>query len=101
MNQTDEFYIGWQGQAPNGIGRHLRKTVVALLVLLLVLATMVALAQRTISVAVFEWGTLKTFSGILRMAPYPQLLVQRPGQSGSQSTYYLVAPFKFGLKPET
>ena len=38
MNQADEFYIGWQGQAPVGIGWHVRKTVVALLVLLLVLA---------------------------------------------------------------
>lgn len=101
MNQTDEFYIGWQGQAPVGIGWHVRKTMVALLVLLLALAGLVALAQRTIGVAVFEWGALKTFTGILKSEPYPHLLVQRPGQSGSQSAYYLVAPFKFGLKPET
>jgi len=101
MNQTDEFYIGWQGQAPKGIGRHARKTVAGLSVLLLVLAAIIALTQRTIGMAVFEWGTIKTFGGILRMAPYPHLLVQRPGQNGSQSAYYLVAPFKFGLKPET
>ena len=100
MDQTDEFYIGWQGQAPAGIGSHVRKTVVAILVLLLALACIVALAQRTIGVAVFEWGTLKTFTGTLNSQPYPHLLVQRPGQKSGQSAYYLVAPFKFGLQPD-
>ena len=34
--------------------------------------------------------------------PYPHLLVQRPGQATeAASTYYLVAPFKFGLKQES
>lgn len=33
--------------------------------------------------------------------PYHLLLVARPGQSrGGASACYLVAPFKFGLKPE-
>src|SRR5262249_24026361 len=52
---------------------------------------------------VFEWGTQKTFSGILQTQPYPHLLVPRPGQIGSASsfsTYYLVAPWKFGLDTE-
>jgi hypothetical protein len=100
MNQTDEFYIGWQGQSPAGLARHVRKRVAALLVLLLVLAGLLALAQRTVGVAVFEWGTLKSFTGTLKRDPYPHLLVQRPGQDGSRSAYYLVAPFKSGLKPD-
>jgi hypothetical protein len=52
---------------------------------------------------VFEWGTVKTFSGVLKLQPYPHLLVPRPGATGVQasfSTYYLVAPFKFGLDRE-
>jgi len=98
---NDEFYIGWQNQAPPGIGSHVRKVVVGLLLLVLVLALILPLAQRTIGVAVFEWGTLKTFTGVLVARPYPHLLVTRPGQGGSRSAYYLVAPFKFGLKPET
>ena len=96
---TDEFYIGWQNQAPVVIARHVRKTVVSLLVLLFVLAGIISFAQRTISVSVFEWGTLKNFKGTLKLDPYPHLLVQRPGLNGSQSAYYLVAPFKFGLNP--
>lgn len=102
MNTTDEFYIGWQSQAPKAIGSHLRKTVVPLLLLAPVLGVVFVLAQGTIGNAVFEWGTIKTFSGILQARPYPHLLVARPGNSGSTpSAYYLVAPFKFGLKSET
>jgi hypothetical protein len=97
--EPEEFYVGWQAQAPAGIWSHVRKTAAAVLILMLALACIFALAQRTIGVAVFEWGTLKTFTGTLESQPYPHLLVQRPGQAGGQSAYYLVAPFKFGLEP--
>ena len=101
MNSTDEFYIGWQGQAPKAIASHVRRTVLLLLLLAPLLGVLLVLAQRTIGKAVFEWGTIKTFSGILQARPYPHLLVARPGKSeGTPSVYYLVAPFKFGLKPD-
>jgi hypothetical protein len=61
------------------------------------------MSQRAIGVSVFEWGTVKTFSGVLEIRPYPHLLVPRPGAAGTQpgfSAYYLVAPFKFGLDRE-
>jgi hypothetical protein len=100
VNTTDEFYIGWQNQAPTGIGSHVRKAVFLLLLIAPVLGIVLVLTQRTIGNAVFEWGTIKTFSGILRTHPYPHLLVARPGSSSTPSAYYMVAPFKFGLKPE-
>jgi hypothetical protein len=101
VNITDEFYIGWQNQAPKTIGSHVRKAVFLLLLLAPVLSIVLVFTQRTIGKAVFEWGTIKTFSGILRTQPYPHLLVVRPGKSSSPpSAYYLVAPFKFALKPE-
>jgi hypothetical protein len=101
VNTTDDFYIGWQSQAPKSIGSHVRKTVLCLLLIAPVLSVLLVLAQKTIGNAVFEWGTFKTFTGILRTQPYPHLLVGRPGQASSTpSAYYLVAPFKFGLKPE-
>jgi hypothetical protein len=98
---NDDFYIGWQSTAPNAIAARVRKAVVALVLFVLALACLLALVQRTIGRAVFEWGTVKTFNGVLQTKPYPHLLVPRPGRSGSQSAYYLVAPFKFGLKTET
>jgi hypothetical protein len=93
---TDEFYIGWQGKAPAIISRHVRRAVVLLGVTAVAIALAAAFAQRTIGVAVFEWGIEKSFMGTLKLAPYPHLLVDRPGTDAS-SAYYLVAPFKFGL----
>jgi hypothetical protein len=97
---NDEFYIGWEDRAAPGIGRTGRRAVIAGLSIALVSAVALALAQRMIGASVFEWGTEKTFAGIFQAAPYPHLLVPRPGaEDGATqfSTYYLVAPWKFGL----
>jgi hypothetical protein len=101
---NDEFYIGWEDQAPPGVGSRVRRTVVLLLALGIALGGVLSLAQRTIGVSVFEWGKVKSFSGILKSQPYPHLLVPRPGASDSQapfSSYHLVKPFKFGLDSES
>jgi hypothetical protein len=100
---NDEFYIGWEAKAAPGIGKAVRRTVIALLALALVVPMALALSQRMIGASVFEWGTLKNFSGIFQTQPYPHLLVPRPGNTGGllpYSSYYLVAPFKFGLDRE-
>ena len=97
---NSEFYIGWETKAPPGIGRSVRAVVMLSLVAAMGLALALAAFQRTIGVSVFEWGTVKSFSGILITEPYPHLLVPRPGTTGAHnefSTYYLVAPFKHGL----
>src|SRR6266478_8397993 len=104
MKPQDEFYIGWQGKAPPAIGSRARRAVVMLLALGVLLGVLLAVAQRSIGVSVFEWGKVKSFSGILKSQPYPHLLVSRPGTHGapsSFSSYYLVKPFKFGLDAET
>jgi len=97
---NDEFYIGWESRAAPGIGKTVRKAVMVLLLLAVFAPVVFALAQRMIGTSVFEWGTLKNFSGVFRSTPYPHLLVPRPGVAGGEaqfSTYYLVAPWKFGL----
>jgi len=97
---NDDFYIGWEDKAAPGIKRFVRRIVSLLLAGCLGGALALAARQRTIGVSVFEWGNVKSFSGILKLAPYPHVLVPRPGTAGAQnafSTYYLVAPFKHGL----
>jgi hypothetical protein len=97
---NDEFCIGWQDKAARGIGRFVRVVLVMLLLATAGLALVLAARQHTIGVSVFEWGTVKTFSGILQTRPYPHLLVPRPGDPDGRaafSSYYLVAPFKHGL----
>src|SRR5215471_7213373 len=100
---NDEFYIGREKKAQPGAGKIVRNAEIVLLVLALFAAVVLAISQRMIGASVFEWGTHKTFSGILQTQPYPHLLVPRPGLVGnasSFSTYYLVAPWKFGLDTE-
>jgi hypothetical protein len=100
---NDEFYIGWEAKVAPGIGKAVRRVVVGLLLSALLVAVALATSQRMIGPSVFEWGNVKRFSGTLRATPYPHLLVPRPGNLDGQprfSTYYLVAPWKFGLKPE-
>ena len=100
---NDEFYIGWEAKAAPAIGKTVRKAVIGLLLLALIAAALLAISQQMIGTSVFEWGTVKKFSGVLKLEPYPHLLVPRPGATGAQpgfSTYYLVAPFKFGLDRE-
>jgi len=97
---NDEFYIGWEAKAAPGIGKTVRRAVILVLILALLVPVGLAVSQRMIGTSVFEWGTLKSFSGVLQISPYPHLLVPRPGNVEGQSrfsTYYLVAPWKFGL----
>jgi len=100
---SDEFYIGWEEKAGPGIGKAVRIVVIALLSFAVLVSIVLAVSQRMIGQSAFEWGTSKTFSGILQSRPYPHLLVSRPGNVDGFapfSTYYLVAPWKFGLNPE-
>ncbi len=100
---NDEFYIGWEAKAAPGISRTVRKAIIGLCVLATLAAVALAVSQRMIGASAFEWGTHKVFTGILLARPYPHLLVPRPGNAGGQpgfSTYYLIAPWKFGLDPE-
>jgi hypothetical protein len=100
---NDDFYIGWEAKAPPAIGKFVRWVVGVLLIVVMGLALAFAVVQHSIGVSVFEWGTVKQFAGILKLQPYPHLLVPRAGMSVAQntfSTYYLVAPFKHGLDRE-
>ena len=99
----DDFYIGWEDRAAPDVGRFLRGVVLVLLLAGTRLALVLAGMQRTIGASAFEWGTVKAFSGVLRLQPYPHLLVPRPGATNREpnfSSFYLVAPLKFGLDRE-
>ncbi len=103
MNANDEFYIGWEAKAAPGIGKLVRRCCLLVIGMTLLLAAGLAASQRLIGTSVFEWGTHKEFTGMLKVEPYPHLLVPRPGKADGQSefsSYYLVAPWKFGLDRE-
>jgi hypothetical protein len=100
---NNDFYIGWQEKASPQIGKGMRRVIFLILLVTLAAGIALAVSQRLIDVSTFEWGNLKTFSGTLQVAPYPHLLVPRPGNTDGQesfSCYLLVAQWKFGLKPQ-
>jgi len=70
---NDEFYIGWEAKAPAGVASRVHRAVVFLLALGIILGVVLSLAQRTIGVSVFEWGNVKSFSGMFKSQPYPHL----------------------------
>lgn len=98
----DDFYIGWEDQAPARHARAIRRALLVTLPSVALLALGFALAQRLIGVAFFEWGNVNEFGGILRATPYPHLILEADGTNEVRSTSAapLVAPFKFGVKHE-
>ena len=96
---NDEFYIGWQDKAPPRTGRTVRRVVVMVIAVALALGLAAAFSQRTIGRAVFEWGQVKEFTGVLRSSPVPHLLVAGSG-TNQFTAHYLVNPWKFGFDPE-
>ena len=107
---NDDFYIGWEDKAPVSFGRPTRRAVLVVLALVLLAGLGFAASQRLIGTAFFEWGKVREFSGVLRVDPYPHLILQRqdtPENHTLQSVESqpsrviaapLVAPFKFGVK---
>lgn len=97
---NDDFYIGWEEKAPPTHFRTARSFVVVIVFLAVVAGLILALSQRSIDVARFEWGNVKELSGVLRATPYPHLVVPDEGTGQTAVAVPLVAPFKFGLKCE-
>lgn len=97
MAGRDDFYIGYQGQAPAGLARFLRRTVAGLLLAAALVAATLAALQSDFDPGLFEFGTVREFAGRIQERPHPLLLVDRPGAgNGEPSRFYLVAEGKHG-----
>jgi len=95
----DEFYIGYLPEAPLGFARFVKRAILTVLGIVAVVAVLLVTGQGAFYASAFEFGTYRTFEGVVSEKPYAMLLVQRPGEIGSlsqQSRYYLVAFGKFG-----
>ena len=67
--------------------------------LVMIVATVLAVSQMPFARSYFEFGNLREFQGTLMSDGYPRLLVRRPGQADASkitSEYLLVAPGKHG-----
>jgi len=95
----NDFYIGYLPMAPEGLARFLRRVIAALGMLAISIALLLVMKQMRFANSVFEYGKMRSFEGTIATAPYPSLLVERPGMAGQQSKYsryLLVAPGKHG-----
>lgn len=99
----DEFYVGYAPRAPAALARFVRRRAFGWLLACIGLALVLTAAQMPFGPGVFEYGTTRTFEGVVEEAPAPALLVDRTrdgvgAESGTttRSRYWLVAPGKHG-----
>lgn len=103
--QDDPFYIGYLPEAPDQVGRFVKKRVMALLILTAVVAAAFAVSFQRLGPAYFEFGQQRSFKGCLELAPYPHLAVERKGldsdgENPGVSRYYLTVFGKHGAEQD-
>lgn len=72
---NQEFYIGWQPNAPKSFSKVIRKYLFGLSILVLSLGAILALSQKKFGTGVFEYGKLTEVKGIYYSSPVPVLKV--------------------------
>jgi len=98
---NDEFYIGYLAQAPTGLGKKVRTMVIGIVAAVAVIGAVVAAMQQPFYPSTYEFLQYRAFEGVISEAPYPVLVVERPGvheEAASHSRYYLVSEGKFGAQ---
>jgi len=94
----DEFYVGYLGRMPPGIGRFVTRVVIVLFLAVAGLAYAVPAWHRPGAAARSDFRDVREFVGIVLAKPAPQLVVPRPGARGTDafSRYLLVGRGKSG-----
>ncbi len=83
MSNSNDFYVGYLPQAPDRLGRWLRRVVPALLAVVVILAVVLVTRQDRFGPGVFEFGVEREFSGVVLELPYPTLFVLHPAGSAA------------------
>jgi len=95
----NDFYVGYLPKAPPALAGFVRKIIVALGLVVASIALALVAGQMPFANSAFEYGTVRSFEGVVEAQPFPTLLVARPGETGPHdkySRYLLVAPGKHG-----
>lgn len=87
---NDEFYVGYAPQAPEGLARAVVRICVVMGALIVVVAWALAIGQTPYAPSRFEYGTTRSYTGMLESWPVPMLLQ-------GDSHFLLVAPGKHAL----
>ena len=92
-NRRDEWYVGYLDETPPGIRRFARRLALRLVALAAALGAGLALLLERFDEGVFEYGTVREYSGELLVDPHPRLLTA----DGPAEGYLLVGVGKHGL----
>lgn len=102
LNQNpDDFYIGYEERMTPSLAFRFRLFLFLILFVGLMTGVGFVLGQTPFAAAYFEYNRSRPFQGIIRLDPYPRLLIKRPGLSGKSlkySSYLLTSPLKFGAE---
>ncbi len=94
--RSDEpLYVGYL-QPPAPVARRMRRIAALILVLAAASAALAAAGHSRLPASVFEFGTTRTFEGVVVESPAPMLLVSRGAGGLEPSAWLLVAPGKHG-----
>ncbi len=92
----DEFYNGWDTQAPPGYAKANRKFIWYLVIGVVLLPFILVFAQRGFSSANFEFGNITTLEGQLIYEPVPMLKVNNGRDIDGKDVYQNVLLVGYG-----
>lgn len=95
--RNEELYVGYLTPAAP-VSRRLRWISTVAIAIAVAVAITAAASHRRLPASAFEFGTTRTFEGVVRESPAPMLLVSNGAQRvvSSPSAFLLVAPGKHG-----
>ena len=91
---SEEFFIGWEGKAPEKTGRFVKKIVLGSIIIAAATSAVIASLQNTVSQDAVWTGEKLEFSGILVKDPVPILV------GDDNEVRLLSSPLKFGFDEE-
>lgn len=88
----DEFYIGYQNEAPPHISKKSRTVVIMLCACGALICTLLVFSQNTFYPSRFEYLQHRSFEGVINVDPYPMLVMSHPKSpaDGSAFTRFLL-----------
>jgi len=98
---NDDFYIGYLKKTSPDISTFISRRVAGIFLTVGIIGATILVGQRPFGKGVFEYGTTRSFSGVISEFPYPALLVPRPDTTENEdgvSRYHLVAFGKRGAQ---
>lgn len=96
----EEFYIGWQAEAPPGFARAVRRFIIGLCLLVPLVALLIVTFQSGFSGGSFEYGKITKLEGTFGRSPVPFLTIEDGKDASGKPVLQkilLVGPGKFGF----